>query len=114
MPQAGTHPLGDQTAPQLSDGADDDDHRPAQMTTRVDVLAKRDELDLKVVQLVQNFQKVANRARQLVEGPDQYDIDAAASVLEQIVEPRAARLRAADVVAVLGKDLKATLLGQCS
>ena len=42
-PHAGAHPLDDQTALQLSDGADDDHDRPAQRSAGVDLFAEGDE-----------------------------------------------------------------------
>ncbi len=45
-PHAGAHPLDDQVAFQFGDGADDDHHRPAQRSARVDIFPEADELDL--------------------------------------------------------------------
>jgi hypothetical protein len=58
---AGPDPLDDQTSFQLGDGADDDDHGPAQRPAGIDRFAEGDELDAEAVQLVQDFEEVANR-----------------------------------------------------
>jgi hypothetical protein len=47
---------------QLGDGADDDDDGAAQRAAGVDVLSERNELDAEVVQLVEHFEEVTDRA----------------------------------------------------
>jgi len=47
-PHAGAHPLDDQIAFQLSNGADDDDDSAPQRAAGVDVLAEADELDVEM------------------------------------------------------------------
>ena len=59
-PHAGAHPLDDQTALQFRDGTDDDNNRPAQGPTGVDLFAEADELDIQTIQLVQHFEEVLN------------------------------------------------------
>jgi hypothetical protein len=44
-PHAGAHPLDDQVALELGDGADDDDQGAPQWAAGVDLLAETDELD---------------------------------------------------------------------
>src|SRR5271169_208387 len=76
-PHAGAHSFDNQITFQLGDGADDDDHRPAQRAAGVDVLPKAYELDVEVGQLIQRFEKVANRAGDTIEGPNQHDVELA-------------------------------------
>src|ERR1019366_4906357 len=57
-PHAGAHSLDDQAALQLSDGADDDHHRPAGRPAGIDLLLEADELDVQPDKLVQNLQEV--------------------------------------------------------
>src|ERR1035441_4676316 len=74
-PHAGAHPLDDQAALQLSDGADDDHHRPAQRSAGVDLFAEADELGVEPVQLVQHLEEVFSRPGDTVTSPDQDDIE---------------------------------------
>jgi hypothetical protein len=48
----------DQAAFQLRDRTDDDNDRPAQGTSRVDLLAEADELDVETDQFVQHLEEV--------------------------------------------------------
>jgi len=57
-PHADAHSLDDQAALQLRDRPDDDHDRPAQGTTRVDLLAEADELDVETDQFVQHLEEV--------------------------------------------------------
>ena len=52
---AGTDALDDQVAFEFGDGADDDHDGPAQRAASVDLFAKRNELDVQPVQLIQHF-----------------------------------------------------------
>jgi len=112
LPHACPHPLDDQAAFQLSDGADDDDDSPAQRAAGVDLFAEADELDVEPVQFIQDFQEVLGRPGDPVRSPDQDDIEpAAAGIPQQAIETGAARLRAADPVRILFDDLIAALAG---
>ena len=112
-PHAGTHPLDDQRAFEFSDRADDDDDSPAQRAARVDLLAKRDELDSQVIQLIEDLQKMGDRPRDAIEGPDQHDVELAPPCIpQQLIEPRPLRLGATDLVRVLLHDLITALGGQ--
>src|SRR3954452_5798486 len=51
-PHPGANSFNDQVAFEFGDGTDDDDDRPAQRSSSVDVLAEGDELDTAVVQFV--------------------------------------------------------------
>ncbi len=109
-PHAGAHPLDDQAALQLSDGADDDHDRPTQRAGGVDLFAEADELDVQPVQLVQHLEEVLRRPGDTVTGPDQDDIElAAAGVTHHGIESRPASFRSADPVLVLFHDLIAPL-----
>ena len=111
-PHAGPHPLDDEAALEFSDGADDDDDRPAQRAAGVDLLAEADELDVQPVQLVQDFEEVLRRPGDPVASPDQDDIEpAAAGIPQQAIETGAARFRAADPVCELVHDLISALAG---
>src|ERR1700676_2592088 len=57
-PHAGAHPLDDQTAFQLSDGADDDHDGTAQRAARIDVLPEADVLNPYPIQLVEHLEEV--------------------------------------------------------
>jgi hypothetical protein len=113
-PHPGAHPLDDQRALQLGDGADDHDHGSAQGAAGVEVLAEADELDVQPVQLVEYLQEVAHRAGQSVAGPDHDDVETSAAGLgHQLVKARPANAGAAKaVIGVLGGDLVTPLLGQ--
>ena len=87
--------------------------RPSGPAARVDLLAEADELDAEPVQLIEHFQEVPGGAGDAIAGPDQHDIEAAAAgVPHQIVETRAPRLHAADLVGVFMGDFKAPLGSQ--
>ena len=61
-PHTGAHPLDDQVALQLSDGADDDHHRPPQRSSGVDIFPEADQLNLYMIEFVQDFEKVSDGA----------------------------------------------------
>jgi len=106
------HPLDDQATLQLSDGADDDDNRPAQRTAGVDLFAEGDELDVQPVQLVQHIEEVLRGSSDPVTSPHQDDVELTpAGISHQGVESRPAGLSSGDHVGVLLDDLIATLLG---
>jgi len=112
---AGPDPFDDQVPLQLGDGADDHDDGAAERPAGVDVLAERDELDVEMVELIEDFDQVLHRPGQAVERPDQDNIEAAAAgVAEHLIEARAPSLGAADPVDVLLDDLQAALSGQGS
>ena len=109
-PHAGAHPLDDQVAFELGDGADDDHDGAAQRPAGVDLFTETDELDFEAVQLVQNFKEVLDRSGDPIRGPDQDHVEAAAaSIAHQSVETGPARLGAADTIDVLLYDLEAAL-----
>ncbi len=111
-PHAGAHPLDDQVAFELGDGADDDDDGAAQRAAGVDLFAEADELDAEPVQLVEHFEEVPDRAGDPIGSPDQDHIEAAAAgIPHHLIETRPARLRAADPVCILLHDLIAALSG---
>jgi F420-0:gamma-glutamyl ligase-like protein len=60
-PHAVAHPLDDQVAFELGDGADDDHDGPAQRAADVDVFPEAGELDLETVELVENIEEVFHR-----------------------------------------------------
>ena len=76
-PHAGAHPFNNKVAFQLGDGADDDHHGPAQRSARIDIFAEADELDVEMIELVQDFQEVADGAGQAVERPYNDDLEPA-------------------------------------
>ena len=72
---------------ELSDRADDDDDSPAQWAGRIDRLAEADELDIRAVELIQDFEQVFGRACDAIARPDQDDIETTtASITHQITE----------------------------
>ena len=112
-PHAGAHPLDDQAAFQLGNGADDHDDGAAQRTAGVDLLAEADELDAKVIQFVEHLQEVDHRPGDSIESPDKDDIElASAGIGHQVIQPRTARLHSGEPVGILLHDLEATLGGQ--
>jgi len=111
-PEAGAHPLDDQTALEFGHRGNDRHHRPAQRSARVDLLAEADELDVEPAELVDGLEEVPHRPGQPVEGPDQDHVEAAAARLaHHQVQSWTARLRAADGVGVRGNDVEAALRG---
>lgn len=93
--RAGADPLDDQTSLQLADGADNDDHGAAQRSAGIDLLPEGDELDAEAVQLVEDFEEVADRAGDAIEGPDQNDVEASvAGIAQDLVQTRAPSLHA--------------------
>src|ERR1035437_5069198 len=57
-PHARAHPFDDQTAFELSDGADDHDDSPAQRAAGIDVFPEADVLDPDPIQLVEHIEEV--------------------------------------------------------
>src|ERR1035437_4711969 len=109
-PHAGSHTLDYQATLQLSDGADDDHHRPAQRPARVDLLSEADELDFQPVELIQHFEEVFHRPGYAVASPYQDEVElTAAGIAHHSFEPGSPSLRATDHVGVLFDDPIAAL-----
>src|ERR1019366_5534366 len=95
----------------LSDGADDDDDRPAQGPAGVDLLAEADELHVEPVQLVQHLEEVLRGPGDPVASPYQDNIElAAAGIPHHRVEPGPGGFRSTDHVGVFLDDPIAALL----
>ena len=104
-PHAGADLLDDQGAFEFRDRTDDDHDGTPQRSAGVDALAEAYELDFQAIQLVEHFEEVPGRAGDAVRCPYQDDIEpSAAGIPHQIIQPRAARLRAADLVSKLRDD----------
>ena len=109
-PHAGAHPFYDEIALEFGDGTDNDDHCPAERSAGVDILPERDELDVEVVQLIEDFKEVASRTGDAIERPDQHNIETMlVGIVQEVVEPRPFRLGPTDPVGVLTNDLITTL-----
>src|SRR5947207_2221269 len=76
---AGPNPLDDQAALQFRNGGDDDRDGAPQRAAGVEVLAEADELDVEMVEIVEYFEEVPDRARQAIAGPDHDDLKLAAA-----------------------------------
>jgi hypothetical protein len=112
-PHAGAHPLDDQTAFKLSDGADDYDDGAAQRAASVDIFSEADELHFQAIQIVEYFKEVPSGAGDTIAGPDQHGIEAAAaSVSHHLIQSRPARFSAGDPVRILLHNFIATLSGE--
>ena len=110
---AGTYTFDDQVALQLGDYGDDDNDRASQCAAGVELFAEADELDVEMVQFVEYFEEVLDRASQAIAGPDHDHIEAsAASVAHEVVETGPACLRTADAIGVLADDLETALRGE--
>jgi hypothetical protein len=66
---AGAHPLDDQVALKLSDGADDDDDSPAERAGGIDVFSEADVLDVEPAELVKYIEEVLDRPGKPVRSP---------------------------------------------
>jgi len=109
---AGAHPLDDQVALEFSDCPDNDDDRPAQWPSRIDLLSEADELDVEAVQLIQHVEEVFDGPGDAIGGSDQDDIELATpAVPHHGVETWPSGLRSADHVRVLFDDPIAALFG---
>src|SRR4051794_10767044 len=60
-PHSGPDPLDDEVAFEFSDGTDDHNDGPSQRAGSVDLFTERDELDVKPVQFVEDFEEVFDR-----------------------------------------------------
>ena len=79
----------------------------------IDVLAKRNELDVEMAQFVHHFQEVPDRTCQPIEAPDHQHLEAAAtSITQHAIQPGPAGPAAGQLVDVLVDDREATLLRQ--
>ena len=78
-PDAGAHPLDDQAAFQLGDGADDHDDGSAQRSSGIDALPEADELDVDSVQFVQHLQEVTRGASDAITRPGHHHVELAAA-----------------------------------
>ena len=78
-PHAGTDPLDDQAAFQLSDRSDDDHDSSAQRAASVDLLSEADELDVQPVQIVKDVEEVPGGACDPVARPDQDNVELTAA-----------------------------------
>ena len=84
----------------------------AQRATRVDLLAEAEELDFKMLELVQHFKEVSDRAGDAIACPDQDHFEAApAGIPHHFIQTRTACLHAADPVDVLLGDFVTALGG---
>jgi hypothetical protein len=70
---AGSNSLDDKTFFKLGNRTDNNDYRPAQWASRVDIFAQADELDAEMSQLVE--QEVANASRYPVERGYEHDVE---------------------------------------
>jgi hypothetical protein len=87
----------------------------AERPAGIDILAKRDELDVVVVQLVENLEEVTDGPGEAIKGRDHRDIElTAVGVGQELIEAGPLRFHSADLVRVLMNDLEATLRGQAS
>jgi hypothetical protein len=94
----------------LRDCAHDDDHRPTERASGVDVLSQADKLDAEMIQFVEHFQEVADVSRYPVERGHEHNVKAAASrVRQKLVKSGPLRFRAANGVGVLADDLESPL-----
>src|SRR5512142_2221998 len=110
---SGLDALDDEVPFQLGDRADDDGNRAAQWTTRVYVFPERDELNVGMVQLVDDLQEMARRACDAIARPNHHHVEpAAASIMQQFIQPWTLGLDSADAVRIFRHDLETTLRGQ--
>ena len=111
-PQAGADPLDDETAFELSDGADNDHDCAAQWAAGIDIFPEADELYFQAVQLIEHFEEVPGGTGDPIAGPDEHNVESAAAAIGyRQVESRSFGLDAADPVCVLVADLIAALSG---
>ena len=90
---AGSDTFDDQRPFQFGDRADDDDDGTAQRSASIEVFAEADELDAKVIQLVEHFEIVPNGAGDAIARPYQDYIELApTSIGHELVEPGTAWL----------------------
>ena len=90
---AGAHPLDDQAALQLGEGADEDEQRLAQRAAGVDLLAEADELEVEPAQLIEHLEEVLSRPGDAVAAADQDEVEPAApGIAQQRVQAGAAGL----------------------
>jgi hypothetical protein len=78
-PHAGADPLDNKVAFKLGDGTDDDHQGAAKRAASVDLLAERDELDVKPAQLIEDIEEVPHRPGDSVRCPYQNDIELTAA-----------------------------------
>ena len=110
---AGTDTFDDQITLEFSDGADDDQHGPAERTAGIDIFPERNELDVAMLQLVDHFQEVPHAASETIESPDYDCVElSAAGIVHHLIEPRSFGFRSRDSIGVLVNDGEAALLRQ--
>ena len=71
-PHAGFNTLDNEVALQFGNRADDDHHGSAQRPAGVDVLPEGNKLEAEMVEFVEHFQEVADRASDAIESPHQH------------------------------------------
>jgi hypothetical protein len=85
---------------------------PPERATGIDVLAKRDELDVQIGEFVEHFKEVLHRACHAIERPNEHDVEpAAAGVVQKFIEPGPFRPGAGDFIRIFTDDLVAALRG---
>jgi hypothetical protein len=77
-PHTGANALDDKTFFKLGNRTDNNDYRPAQWASRVNIFAQTNELDAEMGQLVEYFQEMANASRHSIEGSNEDDVEAMA------------------------------------
>ena len=109
---AGAHPLDDEIAFEFRNGADNHHHCPTQRAAGIDLLAKADELDVQMIQLIENFEEVFDGPGQPIGGPDQNHIEAAAAGIgHHLIQTRTPGFGTGDLVCILLDDLIVALSG---
>jgi hypothetical protein len=81
----------------------------------VNIFPEADELDVELIEFIEDFQEVPDRAGDAIERPDHDDIElAAASIGQEMIEPGALCLHPGDFVAVFLHDLETALRNEAA
>jgi hypothetical protein len=110
---SGPNSFYDQTSFEFADSTNDDDHGATQWAGGIDVFSKTDEIDVQMIEVIEHFQEVPNRASHAVERPNHDYIEAMSpGVRHKPIQTGAFGLCSADRVGVLADNLVAACLRQ--
>jgi hypothetical protein len=107
----GTHSLYDEASLQFGNGGYDDDDGATQRAIGVDGFALGQELNAKLIKLVEDLEEMFGRSGQAIGRPDQNGVELTAiGILQELVQRRTSHFRPADaMINVFMDDLIASL-----
>ena len=70
-----SNPFDDEIFSKFRDCPDDNDHRPTEWASSVDIFAETDEFDSEVIELIKDLKKMTDGARHAIKCPNEHVSD---------------------------------------